>query len=177
MKTIEKEDEKLSKENEGDYDNNNNYSNNNKNEYIPPHRAKLIQIPENGIQLPFNIITATHNSQQTEKSNSSNNLILSTSQYKFPRKTSANATNLSSNKSVNIPIETEFKSNFKGENIVDSNNSTSNTINNTNMKPYAILNNQSKFPSSSSFIDNNSNNNNAINQINISNQKKPSLFV
>jgi hypothetical protein len=159
---------------EGVYDNNNNDT---RSEYIPPHKAKLIQIPENGIQLPFNIISSTNNSKQsTETLNRSNNLILSTSQYKFPRKaTTVNPANLSSSssKSVNIPIETEFKSNFsKTENILLPSNSLShNPTTNSN----SVLNSQSKLPSSSSFLD--SNNNNVLNNNSFSVQKKPSLFV
>ena len=161
---------------EGFYDNNNNDT---RSEYIPPHKAKLIQIPENGIQLPFNIISSTNNSKQsTETSNSSNNLLLSTSQYKFPRKaTTVNPANLSSSlsssKSVNIPIETEFKSNFSK--LLDSDSLSHNPTTNANSKTYTVLNSQSKLPSSSSFLDSNNNNNNNISNSSSSMQKKPSL--
>jgi hypothetical protein len=190
----------LKGEEEDNYDNNNNNINNTKHEYIPPHKAKLIQIPENGIELPFNIISSSNSnsssqglpqsySKQSEQSaNNSSNLILSTSQFKFPRKTTTNTSSTSSNKSISIPIETEEKFNFKIGSGATSNsilhNPSRSMIDNSNLKTYTmpgIVNNQAKFsssPSSSSFIDNNLNSPAATNTpVNISNQKKPSLFL
>ena len=197
-----------------------------KEDYIPasPHRAKLIQIPDNGIELPFNIITSsstsntdTHNSYSKASANGhgklpvkivsinqiqnqsgrfdenpddSSNSILSTSQYKFPRKNSYSNGTTTSSPSINIPIQ----------------NNRYNSDNNANHAASSSPNSNSQFPKQSSLLNsssgsklftipgivNNNNNNNASNiNFSSSNQqnharpsslsnnepKSPSLFV
>ena len=94
-------------------------------EYIPPHRAKLIKIPENGIQLPFNIITSKSKTlespppppppppPQSHASSlsppASDSLMTMTSQFRFPAKRTATTVTAPfhspNSESITLPIQ------------------------------------------------------------------------